>query len=101
MNRQDEPEAGPDPLWLPRGSVRALIAVGIVAMWAALESGVVGGEVGGAPDYVRALATSVAAGYGLLRRWESARGPLRGGTGEPPAGRSAPTPYGPEGEDRR
>jgi len=100
MNREDKPEAEPNPLWLPRGSVRALIAVGIVAMWAALESGVVGGEVGGAPGYVRALATSVAAGYGLLRRWESASGLLKGGAGEPPAERRAQPRHGHEREDR-
>ena len=113
MNQRGKPEA--DPLWLPRGSVRALIAIGIIAMWAVLESGIAGGAAGGAPDYVRALATSVAAGYGLLRRWESVRGPLAGG-GPPDAGRDgrpdgqrdgqqdgqrAQPRYGHEGEDRR
>ena len=53
-----------DPLWLPRGSVRALIALGVIGVWAALEVG----AVGGAPsDAVRSMALAVAAGYGFLR----------------------------------
>ena len=52
------------PLWLPRGSVRALIALGVIGVWAALEAGAVGN---GASDAVRAMAIGVAAGYGLIR----------------------------------
>lgn len=76
-NRPEErpPAGGGDPLWLPRGSVRSLIALGLVAVWATLETGVLGGQPGGAPDVVRLLAVSVAAGYGLLRRWEVANPP--------------------------
>ena len=52
------------PLWLPRGSVRALIALGVIGVWAALEVG----AVGVAPsDAVRSMALAVAAGYGFLR----------------------------------
>lgn len=64
-----------DPLWLPRGSVRSLIALGLVGVWASLETGLLGGQPGAAPDVVRLLAISVAAGYGLLRRHEVAHPP--------------------------
>ncbi len=77
QNRPEDrpPAPGRDPLWLPRGSVRSLIALGLIAVWATLETGVLGGQPGGAPDVVRLLAISVAAGYGLLRRWEVANPP--------------------------
>ena len=65
------PEPGdrraPDPLWLPHGSVRALIALGVIGVWAALEMGLVGVA---ASDAVRSIAVAVAAGYGVLRRRE-------------------------------
>ena len=53
-----------NPLWLPRGSVRALIALGVVGVWIALETGAAGL---GASDAVRSIAVAIAAGYGLLR----------------------------------
>ncbi len=53
-----------DPLWLPRGSVRAIIALGVIGVWAALEVGAVGGDPS---DAVRSMAVAVAAGYGFLR----------------------------------
>ncbi len=53
-----------NPLWLPRGSVRALIALGVIGVWAVLETGLVGV---GASDAVRSIAIAIAAGYGLLR----------------------------------
>ena len=53
-----------DPLWLPRGSVRAVIALGVIGVWAVLETGLVGA---GASDAVRSIAIAIAAGYGLLR----------------------------------
>ncbi|MCY3921617.1 MAG: hypothetical protein OXG27_04400 [Chloroflexi bacterium] len=61
----------PDPLWLPRGSVRALIALGVIGVWAALETGVVGVT---ASDAVRSIAIAVAAGYGVLRSREQQNG---------------------------
>ena len=61
----------PNPLWLPRGSVRALIALGMIAVWAALETGVVGIP---ASDAVRSIAVGVAAGYGILRSREQRTG---------------------------
>lgn len=57
----------PDPLWLPRGSVRAVIAIGMIGVWAALETGLVGIP---ASDAVRSIAVAVAAGYGVLRSRE-------------------------------
>ena len=59
-----EVKQGPDPLWLPRGSVRAVIALGVIGVWALLETGAVGVE---ASDAVRSIAVAIAAGYGLLR----------------------------------
>lgn len=53
-----------NPLWLPRGSVRALIALGVVGVWIALETGATGLEPS---DAVRSIAVAIAAGYGLLR----------------------------------
>lgn len=68
QHRSETPEGARDgqhaPLWLPRGSVRALIALGVISVWAVLETGLVGG---GAPDAVRSIAIAIAAGYGLLR----------------------------------
>ena len=64
-------EQAPEPLWLPRGSVRALIALGVIGVWAALEMGVVGI---GASDAVRSIAVAVAAGYGVLRSRERQTG---------------------------
>lgn len=63
---QPESEQGshPNPLWLPRGSVRAVIAIGMIGVWAALETGLVGIP---ASDAVRSMAVAVAAGYGVLR----------------------------------
>ncbi len=61
----------PDPLWLPRGSVRAIIALGVIGVWAALEIGVVGVA---ASDAVRSIAIAVAAGYGVLRSREQQNG---------------------------
>ena len=53
-----------DPLWLPRGSVRAVIALGVIGVWAAIELG----AVSPAPsDAVRSMELAVAAGYGFLR----------------------------------
>ena len=54
----------PNPLWLPRGSVRALIALGVIGVWALLETGAVGA---GVSDAVRSITVAVAGGYGLLR----------------------------------
>lgn len=53
------------PLGLPPGSVRALLAAVILSVWAALEFGL--GPAPAAPDAVRAMATAVAAAYGLMR----------------------------------
>ena len=72
MSEQQQPSEPPEgvrdgqhePLWLPRGSVRALIALGVISVWAVLETGLVGG---GASDAVRSIAIAIAAGYGLLR----------------------------------
>ena len=82
MEHTQEPPDTPDtpgdehpmlaqPLWLPRGSVRALIALGMIAVWAALETGVVGIP---ASDAVRSIAVGVAAGYGILRSREQRTG---------------------------
>lgn len=60
-----------EPLWLPRGSVRALIALGIVGVWALLETGAVGAE---ASDATRSIAIAIAAGYGLLRARDGKNG---------------------------
>ena len=63
--------AGPDardPLWMPRGSVRAAIALGVIAVWALLETGVLGPV--GASDSVRTMAIAVAGAYGVLRAQE-------------------------------
>jgi len=87
MSRQNQPFADsdspeperatpPDPLWLPRGSVRALIAIGMVGVWASLETGLVGIP---ASDAVRSIAIAVAAGYGVLRSREQ-RGDATGRT---------------------
>ena len=69
--REARPSA-PDPLWLPRGSVRALIAIGVIGVWAALETGLVGIP---ASDAVRSIAVAVAAGYGVLRSREQRSDP--------------------------
>ena len=53
------------PLWLPRGSIRAVIALAVVGVWAVLEIGAIG--AGDAPDAVRSMMIAVAAGYGVLR----------------------------------
>ncbi len=82
MEHTQEPSDTPDkpgdkhptlaqPLWLPRGSVRAVIALGMIAVWAALETGVVGIP---ASDAVRSIAVGVAAGYGILRSREQRTG---------------------------
>ncbi len=79
MERRSElltaPKSGdapaPEPLWLPRGSVRAIIALGVIGVWAALEIGVV--DVA-ASDAVRSIAVAVAAGYGVLRSREQQSG---------------------------
>lgn len=79
MERRTELLAGPKredgrepcPLWLPRGSVRALIALGVIGVWAVLETGLVGA---GASDAVRSIAVAVAAGYGVLRSREEGTG---------------------------
>ena len=67
----DEHPTLAQPLWLPRGSVRALIALGMIAVWAALETGLVGIP---ASDAVRSIAVGVAAGYGILRSREQRTG---------------------------
>jgi hypothetical protein len=67
----DNDAAAPQPLWLPRGSVRAVIALGVVGVWALLETGAVGVE---ASDAVRSIAVAIAAGYGLLRTREQKTG---------------------------
>ncbi len=64
-----------EPLWLPRGSVRAAIALGVISVWALLETGALG--TAGAGDSVRTMAIAVAAAYGLLRSREPRDG---GGT---------------------
>lgn len=51
------------PLWMPKGSVRALIAFTVIGIWAALELI----TAGNAPNEVRALAGATAAAYGLMR----------------------------------
>ena len=61
---ENDVNQGPDPLWLPRGSIRAVIALGVIGVWALLETGAVGVE---ASDAVRSIAVAIAAGYGLLR----------------------------------
>ena len=53
------------PLGLHPGSVRAIIALIVLAVWAVLELGLGPGHA--APDAVRALAAAVAGGYGLMR----------------------------------
>ena len=77
-DRIDESEgaagSGAAPLWLPRGSVRALMAISVLGVWAALELGAAGGGVGAAPDAVRTMAIGAAAGYGAIRGWERRRG---------------------------
>ena len=55
----------PNPLWLPPGSVRAAIALGVILVWALLETGAIG--PGHANDSVRTMAFAAAAAYGLLR----------------------------------
>ena len=60
-----------EPLWLPRGSVRAVIALGVIGVWALLETGAVGAP---ATDAVRSIAIAIAAGYGLLRAREGQPG---------------------------
>ena len=67
----DEHPTLTQPLWLPRGSVRAVIALGMIAVWAALETGLVGIP---ASDAVRSIAVGVAAGYGILRSREQRTG---------------------------
>ena len=62
-----ERDSSPDPLWLPRGSVRAVIALGVIGVWALLETGAVGIEPS---DAVRSIAVAIAAGYGLIRTRE-------------------------------
>ena len=57
-----------EPLWMPRGSVRAAIALGVIAVWALLETGVLGPV--GASDSVRTMAIAVAGAYGVLRAQE-------------------------------
>ena len=79
MNTEKDPTASwkregvppRNPLWLPRGSVRALIALGVISVWAVLETGLVGV---GASDAVRSIAIAIAAGYGLLRSRDQRRG---------------------------
>ncbi|MCY3567438.1 MAG: hypothetical protein OXH38_02330 [Chloroflexi bacterium] len=73
---ESERNKRPDPLWLPRGSVRALIAISMVGVWASLETGLVGIP---ASDAVRSIAVAVAAGYGVLRSREQ-RGDSSGRT---------------------
>ena len=75
--RASEGRDGPDPLWMPRGSVRAAIALGVITVWALLETGVLGPV--GASDSVRTMAIAVAGAYGVLRAQER-RG--AGGAGE-------------------
>ena len=70
------------PLWLPRGSVRALIALSVIGVWALLETGAVGA---GASDAVRSIAVAVTAGYGFLRT----RGSGSGGGPNGPTGGAA------------
>ena len=65
-----------DPLWMPRGSVRAAIALGVIGVWALLETGVLGPV--GASDSVRTMAIAVAGAYGVLRAQER-RGSERAG----------------------
>ena len=66
--RASDGRAGRDPLWMPRGSVRAAIALGVIAVWALLETGVLGPV--GASDSVRTMAIAVAGAYGVLRAQE-------------------------------
>ena len=68
---RERERTGPDPLWLPRGSVRAGIALAVIGVWAVLETGAAGS---GATDAVRSIAIAVAAGYGLLRTREGKNG---------------------------
>lgn len=53
------------PLWLPRGSVRAVIALSVIGVWALLETGAIG--PGQAGESVRTMALAVAAAYGFFR----------------------------------
>ena len=71
MNKNSE-GSGVQPLWLPRGSIRAVIALAVVGVWAALEIGAIG--AGGASDAVRSMMIAVAAGYGVLRDRERQSG---------------------------
>ena len=66
--RASDPRDARDPLWMPRGSVRAAIALGVIAVWALLETGVLGPV--GASDSVRTMAIAVAGAYGVLRAQE-------------------------------
>ncbi len=61
--------------------MRAVIALGMISVWAALETGLLGAP---ASDAVRSIAVGVAAGYGILRSREprsegSGRGDRTGG----------------------
>lgn len=71
MMRRIVPEGELQPLWLPRGSVRAVIALAVIGVWAVLETGTLGG--GEAPDALRSMAIAVAAGYGVLRERDGRR----------------------------
>ena len=76
VSSERERSGQPDPLWLPRGSVRAVIALGVIGVWAVLETGVIGVA---ASDAVRSMAIAIAAGYGLLRARDGRDGTTGGG----------------------
>ena len=61
------------PLWLPRGSVRAIIALSVITVWALLETGAIG--PGAAGESVRTMALAVAAAYGFFRSRSSTETP--------------------------
>ena len=65
MTNEEQQGSRGQPLWLPRGSIRAVIALAVVGVWAVLEIGAIGS--GGASDAVRSMMIAVAAGYGVLR----------------------------------
>ena len=64
MNTPQPPDPR-EPLWLPRGSVRAVIALSVIGVWALLETGAIG--PGQAGESVRTMALAVAAAYGFFR----------------------------------
>ena len=55
-------EEEPNPLWMPRGSVRALLTIGLTSVSAAMV--LMGTEV---PEWWQAMTAAAVAGYGITR----------------------------------